>query len=348
MKRILSMAAFARLGLLLMAGVALGNNHPIPSTSQSPTPEDLALSASSAAAAKCEAPAARRSTAGEITLATRMKTDPAYRLMDIRYKELCLTLAGHDASGQPLVALQNGHFFASNYCDDQGIAWLIPALIRAFHLTLDEGIDLFFDAALGLSLILGLLGFFLLFRDAISRAIAAGGLGLLFLGTWMAGDVSMFYVIPAVAVVPLFLWSTRKATSSVIFIIFLFFSGALIGISNIVRSHSGTATLIFLVFVLLMGERPAVKWKIILCAVLLAGMAGSYLAYEHAFAQQTEFLSRREPATTPPQRGHVLWHSVYIGLGFMQNPYVPAYEDGVGFRKAHSIDPTVVVFSPEY
>jgi len=39
---------------------------------------------------------------------------------------------------------------------------------------------------------------------------------------------------------------------------------------------------------------------------------------------------------------------VYIGLGFVQNPYVPAYEDGVGFRKAHSIDPTVINCSPEY
>lgn len=347
-KRILCISAIVWLSLLMVAGAAPADNRPASAMSQSSTSQSLAVSAFSAASAKCEDPAARRSTAGEITLVTRLKTGPAYRLMDIRYKELCLTLVGYDASGQSLVALRNGHFIASNNCDDQGIVWLIPALIRTFHLTLDEGIDLFFDIALALSLILCLLGFFLLFPDTVNRLIAVVGLGALFLGTWIAGDVSMFYVIPAVAVVPLFLWFTRKTIPSIRFAVFLFSSGAFIGISDIVRSHSGTAALIFLVFVLLASQRLALKWRIILCAVLLAGMAIPRLAYDHAFAQRNEFLSRREPETAAPQKGHVLWHSVYIGLGFVQNPYVPAYEDGVGFRKAHSIDPTVVDCSPGY
>jgi hypothetical protein len=330
-----------------MAATARANGHPA-SASTALISQSATLSDFSVAAEQCEASTIQRSTVGGITDAAKVKTRLGYRLMPGRYEGICLALVGYDASGQSLVGLKGGHFFAPDYGDDQGILWLIPPLIRAFHLTLDEGIDIFFGAALAFSLFLGLLGFFLLFHGSAGRLVALTGLSALYLASWKVGDVYTFYVVSAVAVVPLFLYFVRMAVPSAWFCVFLFMSGALIATSEIVRSYSSTATLIFLVFILLVGRQFAYKWRLLLCAILLAGMAVPSLAYEHAFAQRSRFLAWREPANALTQKGHVLWHSVYIGLGFLQNPYVPAYLDEVGYARVHSIDPSVVPFSPAY
>jgi hypothetical protein len=348
MSRFLAMATVAWLGMFVVAPATYAGSQFAPSTSSDPTSPTSAASDFSAASAACETSTVQRSTVNGVGDAAKVKTLLGYRLMPGRYEGVCLVLVGYDASGQPLVGLQNGHFFGPDYGDDQGILWLVPPLIRTFHLTLDEGIDLFFGAALASSLFLGLLGFFLLFRDVVSRLIAVVGLGALYLGAWKVGDVYAFYVVSTVAVIPLFLSFCRRPAPSVGLALFLFCAGGIIGTSEIVRTHSGTATLIFLVFVLLAGERLAGRWRLPFCVVLLLGIAVPYLAYEHAFVQRSEFLSRRGPAKALTQKGHVLWHSVYIGLGFLQNPYVPAYLDEVGIAKVHSIDPSLAPFTPEY
>jgi hypothetical protein len=43
----------------------------------------------------------------------------------------------------------------------------------------------------------------------------------------------------------------------------------------------------------------------------------------------------------PAVNRHTVWHSIYIGLAFVPNSEVPAYDDSVAMRKVRSIDPSV-------
>ncbi len=45
---------------------------------------------------------------------------------------------------------------------------------------------------------------------------------------------------------------------------------------------------------------------------------------------------------------HPLWHSMYIGLGFIPNSEVPEYNDAVAIDKVRSIDPTAPYTSVKY
>src|SRR5262249_33122538 len=45
---------------------------------------------------------------------------------------------------------------------------------------------------------------------------------------------------------------------------------------------------------------------------------------------------------------HPFWHTIYLGLGFVQNKEVPRPADETSIAKARSIDREVRLFSPEY
>jgi hypothetical protein len=45
---------------------------------------------------------------------------------------------------------------------------------------------------------------------------------------------------------------------------------------------------------------------------------------------------------------HMVWHSIYIGFGFIPNPEVPEYNDSVAMDKVRSIDPAASNGSAKY
>jgi hypothetical protein len=176
-----------------------------------------------------------------------------YSFMGSRYQQLRATQEGYKASSLALVSLRQGSFSAPAYGDDLGMFWFIPKLTRAFHVNLGEGIVLFFGGALATSFLLGIAGFWLLFHHPLSRITALAGLGALYFAGWKTGDVYIFYFVSAVATIPLFLWLCRGNRHPAAMAIFLFFSGVLIGFTEVMRSHAGLATALFLGIVLYSG-----------------------------------------------------------------------------------------------
>ena len=271
-----------------------------------------------------------------------------YLFMGSRYQQLRSTLDGYDASSVGMVSLREGSFSAPAYGDDLGIFWLIPKLTRAFHLNLGQAIALFFGVTLAASFLLGISGFWLLYRHPLSRIVALAGLTALYFAGWKTGDVYIFYFAAAVAIIPLFLWLCRGSRHPAAMAVFLLFSGLLIGLTEVMRSHAGIATAVFLGIVLFWGTKFSRQWKLVACGAVLLGAAIPLTAFHHAKTQADAFLATHEPCYYMAPNGHVFWHSVYIGLGFLNNPYVSAYKDEVGFRAARSVDPTVIIVSPEY
>src|SRR5258707_707394 len=67
--------------------------------------------------------------------------------------------------------------------------------------------------------------------------------------------------------------------------------------------------------------------RIILVVTLLLGVAGAALVFRHIYAQRDAFLQRQPGAVMHLARGHVFWHSVYVGLSYVKNSEVPEYRD---------------------
>ena len=49
-----------------------------------------------------------------------------------------------------------------------------------------------------------------------------------------------------------------------------------------------------------------------------------------------------------PSSQHLFWHTVYLGLAYLNNPYVPAWRDTAAREYAQKVDPHVVIYGPEY
>jgi len=71
--------------------------------------------------------------------------------------------------------------------------------------------------------------------------------------------------------------------------------------------------------------------------------------YFHTLFQQRDaYFASNKSYAEQLLGGHPLWHSVYIGLGFLDNEYGLKYNDDVAYNKVRSISPGTRLVSPEY
>jgi hypothetical protein len=112
-----------------------------------------------------------------------------------------------------------------------------------------------------------------------------------------------------------------------------------------VRSFSGLPLLISAIGILLVKERARTRQAAYVSVLVLAylaispGLVGAVMQYrDHALTGQ---------AVAPPVHPTV-WHTIYIGLGYLDNPYGIRYEDSVAYSHAQAADPTVQYLGPTY
>jgi hypothetical protein len=288
------------------------------------------------------------------TPGNRQPTDSLQRspthvnVMPTRYRDLLRSLAGYQRTGVPLVAWVDGAFGPSGGLDDVGSYYLIPKLSAALGISIAAAIDSFYLSLLALALLAGSCGFLVLFRRWSARAVALIGLFLLTGIAYRVGDVYVFFFATAVIAVPWTLVLTLPFTRLFGLRLYLLLIGAIIGIANVVRSHAGTAALIFVCVVVglhLSAERRQ-KWVLFVC--LGIGLLVPKVFFAHAIAQRNAFLVTRCPEYGSLTAQHPLWHVVYLGLGYLQNDYGIRWDDSVSYEKVQSVKPGTIYGSPEY
>ena len=70
--------------------------------------------------------------------------------------------------------------------------------------------------------------------------------------------------------------------------------------------------------------------------------------FERSMIARRDIALAKVGETAMAVNSHPLWHTLYIGLGYLPNSEVPEYRDGVAYEKARSIDPTVAYASAKY
>ncbi len=276
------------------------------------------------------------------------RTPTLVGMMVSRYESLVCTMQGYQKSGMPMVGIYEAEFTPAEYADDAGIYLVIPWISRHTGLSLRRSIDVFLLGMILAAALSGIAGFVALGRHALTVAVTVIGIVLLSIVCVVAGDIYILLAAVPIAFVPWVLRLARPGAGPRAMWVVLPLLGLVAGAADLIRSHAGTATVIFTVLLLVLGAGER-RWKCMAgIAVLLVMMAIPSWYFQRVIHRRDQFLRAHVVGFTPGQTTHPFWHSVYIGFGYLNNDLVPKYSDTVAAEKVESIAPGTVFVSPQY
>jgi hypothetical protein len=279
----------------------------------------------------------------------RLKWTPAtkLRIMDSRYENLASTMLGYERSRVALVAWDGSTFSPAEWGDDAGIYYFVPRLCRILKISLNDGIYDFLFFVVAASTLVAAVGFALLIGSTMGLVAALGGLLALEFAMLVIGDVYVIAPSLAVAMAPYLLYLHRRSAAD-LFVLACGVAGLLAGVGNFIRAQSGTAVLIFALFLAIFGVNVPKRTKITAVLAIMAGLALTAHWSRTLVQNRNAFLRMMHVEYASATGRHGFWHPLYLGLGFVRNNYVPDYRDYVAEEKVHSISPNTECCSPEY
>lgn len=268
-------------------------------------------------------------------------------MMSGRYQWLQWLVDGYTKTGGiPLIGYTDGQVVPFNAGDDIGIYYCIPKLAYIFSLSLDQTIYLFFyGLVIGAGILAGI-GFLLLYRPPLVRVVA--GIGLLELVRHaLVADVYCAYAVAPLALIPLWLYMQSKHTLSWAYLLWTFVSGIILGFVHYIRAYSGLPAAVFVCCIIITAR---LKWvdKIIAAMIVLVGYCVPYLFFSHIYAQYGAYASTVFPTTQINLKQHVLWHTIYVGFGFLNNNLGIVWDDTCAAQTVHALAPHVAYTSQAY
>lgn len=269
-------------------------------------------------------------------------------IMPSRYVDLRRTSRGFLCSGVPLVAFDGLLYRPVGWQDDPGLYLIVAGVGRFLDLSVDRATDAILLGLVLLCSAFGLVGFLMTATTLVGRRVGIAAFALLTVVELLASDVYALGTAAAVACIPwiLLFMSRKKITWGML--VTMVGVGGLAETSNFIRSHSETALVLFALIVILALYQVSLTGRIALASILLASMAFPLLLFQHLSSERDLFLHQQPNSVIQSARGHVFWHSVYIGFGFIKNSDVPAYRDEVARAKVHELRPEAQFCSPEY
>lgn len=227
--------------------------------------------------------------------------------------------------------------------DDKGLYFFAQVMHKIFNLNLEQIIILFHIVFIGVGFIAFCIGWMLFLKTNLAKIVSVAAVSILSGLVYVIGDVYiMFYFMSSF--VPLFLYLIDKNNKKNIFFMLVILACFSV-VSHIIRSYSFVPTVLFVLIYLFFNLKSSIKYYYI-SFLILSIFAGytSYKVYENSINNKLIELNADANLNTK----HVFWHSVYIGLGYVDNEYIPHYLDEVAMQKVHSIDPSIKYLSKEY
>jgi hypothetical protein len=274
----------------------------------------------------------------------RQKAPTLFKLMPSRYVQIVEAARGYHCSGAATVAFNGHNYLQAGMNDDAGIVELIPLLASSTGMSLADTYDLTELVLISSGILIGYAGFWRLYPDRRARWVGAVVFLCLGFAQAIVADVYIFQTSPLIAGIPWilhFALSSRICALNVSAVLLAFCCSC----CSWVRSGTTLICMAFLITLFIFRYRIQ-KVFLPLLLVLLACFA-PMLFMRHLLARRDHLLATLGDTTTTTN-GHLLWHTIYIGLGFVPNSLVPEYKDAVAFNKVQSIDPRVAFGSEEY
>ena len=241
-----------------------------------------------------------------------------------------------------------------NLGDDIGIYFFVPLIKNYFNINRTyQAYYLLFSTIVILGYFLAITGICLLYKNQTIRILGGIFIGLTAFFSLFIFDVYVWAFL-LTSLIPLYIYAIQKThdghKKSFFYLIFFFiFIGVMIGFGNIFRSHSGTGVLIFIFIHLLLQKKQVFKipFKIILLLVIFSAtllphqILDSYIKNRNQWLEQHEIKIEKTTISS-----HVLWHPLFLGLGFIDNnKHGIEWSDQYGYKVANTIKPSLNVTS---
>ncbi len=268
--------------------------------------------------------------------------------MPDRLLNLKFTYDGLVKTGIPLVGFNGTNLYAGGAVDDIGIYYFIPKFATFFNLPFDQAVSLFYGGILLCSFFIASAAAWFFLKSRLAKIYAMFCFLVLTILPWKFGDNYTFLSTTTLVTVPVFLAAYDRLKNMRWMGGILFMLGVVLSLGNFLRSHAGTGALIFIFVLVFFHKEWDLKRKTLFLIILGLGMACPKIYFQHLIKSRNQFLKENVAGYTPVPARHPLWHSVYLGLGFLNNEYVREGIDDYAFQKARSVKPEVILYSHEY
>jgi hypothetical protein len=274
----------------------------------------------------------------------RKRAPAHFALMASRFVQVGQAVRGRACTGTATVAFNGHKYVQAGLSDDPGLVWLIPTISHWTGMSVADVFDLTAFALISLAVLTGYAGFSRLYPDDQVRWAGAAVFLCLGIAQAKVADVYIFQTAPLIGGIP---WVLYFALRHKLFALnasmtlFVFCSSW----CSLVRSGTTTICLAFLI-PLLAGCYRVRKMLLPVLLIILACLP-SIIFKRFQIAHRDAILAGTGETATAVN-SHPIWHSIYIGLGFIPNSQVPEYSDAVAIDKVRSIDPTAPYTSAKY
>jgi hypothetical protein len=262
-------------------------------------------------------------------------------MLEDRYSEVREAIAGWEQAGVPFVGLLDKRWEPVPCGDDTGIFYIVPLIARTTGWGADRSLDYFLLGMIIVSTITGTAGLWLTTLGVLQRTIAVVTICA---GEYISFKVGDVYVVQGAVVLMLTPWlvfslKVRVKTWSRVLIVIL--SGITLGFAQWIRTQSGSPVLVFFAVLLCFSRVPR-RPKFLLAIALFAGMSVPFIYARILLRQRDQFLTLHQRGYRPPLNHHLFWHTAYLGLSYLTNPFVPAWQDSLAVKYVQVIDPHAI------
>jgi hypothetical protein len=281
---------------------------------------------------------------GDASLMKLREAPTRFTLMTSRYVSMVQAVRGYQCAGTTAVGFDGRNYLQTGRSDDPGMMELIPTVARLIGMSLANTYDLIVFTVISSGILIGYSGFWQLYPKWRLREIGAVVFFCLAIAEARIADEYMFQVSPLIAGIPwmIYFGLIRKNLALTISAALLVFCCSW---CSLVRSGSIVICMTFLFTMFAARYRVQKPWLPFLLTILACVPS---VLFERSMIARRDIALAKVGATATAVNSHPLWHTIYIGLGFIPNSEVPEYRDGVGDEKVRSIDPTATYTSARY
>jgi len=264
-----------------------------------------------------------------------------------RYIEVGEALQGWNETGVPLVGKFNDRWEAVPCGDDTGLFYIVPLLARQTGWSADRSLDAFLLGMIVVSATAGLAGLWLTASGVWPRILAVVPIAPAAYLAYKLGDVYVVQGSVVLISIPWLLYALKAGVRSWLRCLIVFLSGISLGLAQWIRTQSGSPVLVFFaILVCFSSLRRSIK--ILLSATLLIGMSLPLLYEQFPLHERERFLVTHRRGYQPTLNHHLFWHTAYLGLSYLNNPYVTAWRDLSAVQYVQAVDPTVIYGGEKY
>jgi MFS family permease len=268
-------------------------------------------------------------------------------LMPFRYQHLQWTLKGLEMTGVPLIEYDGTKYLPAGISDDTGIYYFIPQIAKLLNVNLDWAIFIFFTFSFLLPIITVLFIVSKLCKKNIYKYYSFFNILVISCYLFIRGDIYIFSALIPLFILPLLFYLHIKENNIKKLYFIYFFIGIIFSFSNFIRNHSATSVLVFIT-IFLIFQYKSIKNKIyFIMLFLLVGIFISNLIINSFKENRDNFLFYNNNPNLYVE-GHVFWHTIYLGLGFLNNIYGIKYDDNIAYYLAKQKNPNIDLHSKEY